>query len=107
VTLINKLYVSIVIVVVVVIIIIIINININIIIIITAVATSIAFNTAVIILLNVIIFNAFIIAITVAQRKRPSLVQMMGLQRQRMSARTKMGAKWLQKVRKGQVAPKG
>ncbi|PNF38388.1 hypothetical protein B7P43_G07234 [Cryptotermes secundus] len=42
----------------------------------------------------------------VAQRKRPSLVQMMGLQRQRMSARTKMGAKWLQKVKKGQVAPK-
>jgi len=32
---------------------------------------------------------------------------MMGLQRQRMSARTKMGAKWLQKVKKGQVAPKG
>lgn len=24
-----------------------------------------------------------------------------------MSARTKMGAKWLQKVKKGQVAPKG
>jgi hypothetical protein len=44
---------------------------------------------------------------TVAQRKRPSLVQMMGLQRQRVSARTKMGAKWLQKVKKGQVAPKG
>ncbi|GFG36261.1 hypothetical protein Cfor_08873 [Coptotermes formosanus] len=42
----------------------------------------------------------------VAQRKRPSLVHMMGLQRQRMSARTKMGAKWLQKVKKGQVAPK-
>jgi len=45
--------------------------------------------------------------ITVAQRKRPSLVQMMGLQRQQMSARTKMGTKWLQKVKKGQVAPKG
>lgn len=44
------------------------------------------------------------------QRKRPSLVQMMGLQRgggARVSARTKMGAKWLQKVKKGQVAPKG
>ncbi|CAH0387234.1 unnamed protein product [Bemisia tabaci] len=43
----------------------------------------------------------------VAQRKRPSLVQMMGLQtRSRVSARTKMGAKWLAKVKKGQVAPK-
>ncbi|CAH1403231.1 unnamed protein product [Nezara viridula] len=42
-----------------------------------------------------------------AQRKRPSLVQMMGLQsRSRVSARTKMGAKWLAKVKKGQVAPK-
>ncbi|KAG8268146.1 hypothetical protein J6590_035115 [Homalodisca vitripennis] len=41
------------------------------------------------------------------QRKRPSLVQMMGLQsRSRVSARTKMGAKWLAKVKKGQVAPK-
>ncbi|KAL1139667.1 hypothetical protein AAG570_006645 [Ranatra chinensis] len=41
------------------------------------------------------------------QRKRPSLVQMMGLQsRSRVSARTKAGAKWLAKVKKGQVAPK-
>ncbi|XP_046389393.1 ankyrin-3 [Ischnura elegans] len=43
----------------------------------------------------------------VVHRKRPSLVQMMGLQsRSRSSARTKMGAKWLSKVKKGQVAPK-
>ncbi|BES94180.1 Ion channel nompc [Nesidiocoris tenuis] len=42
-----------------------------------------------------------------AQRKRPSMVQMLGLQaRSRMSARSKMGAKWLAKVKKGQVAPK-
>lgn len=42
------------------------------------------------------------------QKKRPSLVQLMGMQsRTRVSARTKMGAKWLQKVKKGQVAPKG
>lgn len=46
--------------------------------------------------------------VSVAQRKRPSLVQMMGLQsRSRLSARSKMGAKWLAKVKKGQVAPKG
>lgn len=46
--------------------------------------------------------------ISVMQKKRPSLVQMMGLQsRSRVSARTKMGAKWLAKVKKGQVAPKG
>ncbi|XP_075225754.1 no mechanoreceptor potential C [Lycorma delicatula] len=42
-----------------------------------------------------------------SQRKRPSLVQMMGVQRStRVSARTKMGQKWLAKVKKGQVAPK-
>ncbi|GLH16068.1 Transient receptor potential-gamma protein [Gryllus bimaculatus] len=41
-----------------------------------------------------------------AQKKRPSLVQMMGMQGSRVSARTKMGAKWLAKVKKGQVAPK-
>lgn len=42
------------------------------------------------------------------QRKRPSLVQMMGLQsRSRVSARTKVATKWLAKVKKGQVAPKG
>nr|AOR81468.1 no mechanoreceptor potential C [Nilaparvata lugens] len=41
-----------------------------------------------------------------SQKKRPSLVQMMGVQRStRMSARSKMGAKWLAKVKKGQVAP--
>lgn len=44
----------------------------------------------------------------VMQRKRPSLVQMMGLQsRSRASARTKVATKWLAKVKKGQVAPKG
>ena len=42
-----------------------------------------------------------------AKRKRPSLVHMMGLQRTgRMSPRSKMGAKWLSKVKKGQVRPK-
>ncbi|XP_023247059.1 short transient receptor potential channel 6-like [Copidosoma floridanum] len=43
------------------------------------------------------------------KRKRPSLVHMMGLQRHvaasRMSPRSKMGAKWLSKVKKGQVRP--
>ncbi|KAK6636040.1 hypothetical protein RUM43_009692 [Polyplax serrata] len=43
----------------------------------------------------------------VMQRKRPSLVQMMGLQsRSRVSPRTKVATKWLAKVKKGQVAPK-
>nr|XP_050865797.1 serine/threonine-protein phosphatase 6 regulatory ankyrin repeat subunit A-like isoform X1 [Vespula vulgaris] len=42
-----------------------------------------------------------------AKRKRPSLVHMMGLQRTgRLSPRSKMGAKWLAKVKKGQVQPK-
>lgn len=42
-----------------------------------------------------------------AKRKRPSLVHMMGLQRtSRLSPRSKMGAKWLAKVKKGQVRPK-
>ncbi|KAK2586050.1 hypothetical protein KPH14_012047 [Odynerus spinipes] len=42
-----------------------------------------------------------------AKRKRPSLVHMMGLQRTgRLSPRSKMGAKWLAKVKKGQVRPK-
>ncbi|XP_046610474.1 serine/threonine-protein phosphatase 6 regulatory ankyrin repeat subunit B isoform X1 [Neodiprion virginianus] len=42
-----------------------------------------------------------------AKRKRPSLVHMMGLGRTgRMSPRSKMGAKWLAKVKKGQVRPK-
>lgn len=50
----------------------------------------------------------FLFFFTVSQRKRPSLVQMMGVQRStRVSARTKMGQKWLAKVKKGQVAPKG
>ena len=41
-----------------------------------------------------------------ASKKRPSLVHMMGLQRAgRMSPRSKMGAKWLSKVKKGQVRP--
>lgn len=41
-----------------------------------------------------------------AKRKRPSLVHMMGLQRAgRLSPRSKMGAKWLAKVKKGQVRP--
>lgn len=45
---------------------------------------------------------------SVMQRKRPSLVQMMGLQsRSRVSPRTKVATKWLAKVKKGQVAPKG
>ncbi|XP_032689454.1 serine/threonine-protein phosphatase 6 regulatory ankyrin repeat subunit A isoform X4 [Odontomachus brunneus] len=42
-----------------------------------------------------------------AKRKRPSLVHMMGLQRaSRLSPRSKMGAKWLAKVKKGQIAHK-
>lgn len=40
------------------------------------------------------------------KRKRPSLVQIMGQMRQ-ASPRSKAGAKWLSKVKKGQVAPKG
>lgn len=41
------------------------------------------------------------------RRKRPSLVGLMGLQRHgRLSPRSKMGAKWLAKVKKGQVRPK-
>ncbi|XP_055708991.1 serine/threonine-protein phosphatase 6 regulatory ankyrin repeat subunit A isoform X3 [Phlebotomus papatasi] len=39
------------------------------------------------------------------KRKRPSLVQIMGQMRQ-ASPRSKAGAKWLSKVKKGQVAPK-
>lgn len=42
-----------------------------------------------------------------AKKKRPSLVQMMHLQRGQQSPRSKAGAKWLSKVKKGQVAPKG
>lgn len=42
-----------------------------------------------------------------AKRKhRPSLVHMMGLHRaDRLSPRSKMGAKWLAKIKKGQVRP--
>ncbi|XP_063376605.1 serine/threonine-protein phosphatase 6 regulatory ankyrin repeat subunit B [Cydia fagiglandana] len=43
----------------------------------------------------------------ITKKKRPSLVHMIGLQRQdQMSARTKAGAKWLSKVKRGQVVPK-
>ncbi|XP_045533484.1 serine/threonine-protein phosphatase 6 regulatory ankyrin repeat subunit B [Pieris brassicae] len=42
-----------------------------------------------------------------SKKKRPSLVHMVGLQRQdQMSARSKAGAKWLSKVKRGQVVPK-
>ncbi|XP_028981974.1 serine/threonine-protein phosphatase 6 regulatory ankyrin repeat subunit A [Diachasma alloeum] len=41
------------------------------------------------------------------KKKRPSLVHMMGLQRTgRLSPRSKVGAKWLSKVKKGQIRPK-
>uniref|UniRef100_A0A8D8C5V8 Short transient receptor potential channel 7 n=1 Tax=Culex pipiens TaxID=7175 RepID=A0A8D8C5V8_CULPI len=40
------------------------------------------------------------------KKERPSLVQMMNLHRGQQSPRSKAGAKWLSKVRKGQVAPK-
>ncbi|XP_058818348.1 serine/threonine-protein phosphatase 6 regulatory ankyrin repeat subunit A isoform X2 [Topomyia yanbarensis] len=40
------------------------------------------------------------------KKKRPSLVQMMNLHRGQQSPRSKAGAKWLSKVKKGQVAPK-
>lgn len=39
------------------------------------------------------------------RKKRQSLVNMMGIRQ--ASPRTKAGAKWLSKVKKGQVAPKG
>lgn len=39
------------------------------------------------------------------RKKRHSLVNMMGARQS--SPRTKAGAKWLSKVKKGQVAPKG
>ncbi|XP_063822335.1 ankyrin-1 [Ostrinia nubilalis] len=43
----------------------------------------------------------------ISKKKRPSLVHMIGLQRQdQMSARSKAGAKWLSKVKRGQVVPK-
>ncbi|CAH2076053.1 unnamed protein product, partial [Iphiclides podalirius] len=41
------------------------------------------------------------------KKKRPSLVHMIGMQRQdQLSARSKAGAKWLSKVKRGQVVPK-
>ncbi|VVC89988.1 unnamed protein product [Leptidea sinapis] len=41
------------------------------------------------------------------KKKRPSLIHMVGMQRQdQMSARSKAGAKWLSKVKRGQVVPK-
>lgn len=42
-----------------------------------------------------------------AKKQRPSLVRLMGLQRTNvLSARSRMGAKWLSKVKKSQVAHK-
>lgn len=42
-----------------------------------------------------------------AKKQRPSLVRLMGLQRtDALSARSRMGAKWLSKVKKAQVAHK-
>ncbi|XP_026463422.1 uncharacterized protein LOC113366084 [Ctenocephalides felis] len=42
------------------------------------------------------------------KKKKPSLIHMMsGMQRSQGSPRTKAGAKWLSKVKKGQVGPKG
>jgi hypothetical protein len=42
-----------------------------------------------------------------AKKKRPSLIQLMQMQRGQQSPRTKAGAKWLSKIKKGSVAPKG
>lgn len=40
----------------------------------------------------------------IVKKKRPSIVHMMGLQNTgRLSPRSKMGAKWLSKIKKGQV----
>ncbi|KAK0076498.1 hypothetical protein PV325_005267 [Microctonus aethiopoides] len=42
-----------------------------------------------------------------AKKKRPSLVHMMGLQHTgQLSPRSKMGAKWLSRVKRGQIRPK-
>lgn len=50
--------------------------------------------------------DKYCFSIKVRARKRPSLIGLMGMQRQ-MSARTKAGMKWLSKVKKtSQVAPK-
>ncbi|XP_068632382.1 serine/threonine-protein phosphatase 6 regulatory ankyrin repeat subunit B isoform X2 [Battus philenor] len=41
------------------------------------------------------------------KKKRPSLIHMIGMQREgQLSARSKAGAKWLSKVKRGQVVPK-
>jgi len=45
---------------------------------------------------------------TVKQKKRPSLSQMVDMKTKgRVSARTRMGNKWLSKVKKVQVVPRG
>lgn len=45
---------------------------------------------------------------TVQQKKRPSLSQMVDMKTKgRASARTRMGNKWLSKVKKAQVVPTG
>jgi len=45
---------------------------------------------------------------TVKQKKRASLSQMVDLKTKgRVSARTRMGNKWLSKVKKSQVVPRG
>lgn len=45
---------------------------------------------------------------TVKQKKRPSLSQMVDMKTKgRVSARTRMGNKWLSKVKKAQVVPRG
>lgn len=45
---------------------------------------------------------------SVKQKKRPSLSQMVDLKTKgRVSARTRMGNKWLSKVKKAQVVPRG
>ncbi|XP_065340589.1 serine/threonine-protein phosphatase 6 regulatory ankyrin repeat subunit C isoform X2 [Cloeon dipterum] len=40
------------------------------------------------------------------RRKRPSLVEMVGMHQNRVSARTKVAAKWLSKIKKVQVQPR-
>lgn len=52
--------------------------------------------------------NSIMMQDRMSKKKRPSLVHMIGLQRQdQMSARSKAGVKWLSKVKRGQVVPKG
>lgn len=43
----------------------------------------------------------------VKQKKRPSLSQMVGLKKGRVSVGTRMGNKWLAKVKKNQIVSKG